>query len=164
LVQFSHGGIFSAKKSHQTDLKDLFKCGEKGPGNRIGTHATNTNRAEPRKSALVWPSGGKDFEQMFTNKRKKLTGWWGCEPVSPASLSLRLMNLLPPPASTASHTPIAVTATSSDASARHHGSFVISLSLCPPPPLGRGRGRRSWEGIATDAKNSSSGTTVKTQT
>jgi hypothetical protein len=60
-------------------------------------------------------------------------------PVSPASLSLRLMNLLPPPASTASHTPIAVTATTSDASTCHQRSFIIYLD--PPRQSVEWRGR-----------------------
>jgi len=38
------------KKSHQTDLKDLFKCGEKGPGNRIGTHCTARHEHQPRRA------------------------------------------------------------------------------------------------------------------
>jgi hypothetical protein len=105
-----------------------------GTGNRIGTHATNNNRAKPKKSSSFAINPNRQPAERFFFKKKMFrinTGRWGCEPVSPASLSFRLMNLLPPPASTASHTPIAVTATSSDASARHHGSFVISLAFAP---------------------------------
>lgn len=73
-------------------------------------------------------------------------------PVSPASLSLRLMNLLPPPASTASHTPIAVTATTSDASICH---FIISAGRPPTSPSVGGveRTRELLEGQER-AKNS----------
>jgi hypothetical protein len=52
----AHQAIVTAKRKkagavckphfHQTDLKDFFKRGEKGPGNRIGT---NTNRDEPNQ-------------------------------------------------------------------------------------------------------------------
>uniref|UniRef100_J3LGL7 Uncharacterized protein n=1 Tax=Oryza brachyantha TaxID=4533 RepID=J3LGL7_ORYBR len=73
----------------------------------------------------------------------------GYQPVSPASLSFRLRNLRPPPARTASHTPIAVTAATSDASTRHHRSFIIS-TLSRPPHRG---GKRESKGMDQE-KNS----------
>lgn len=123
-----------------TDLKDFFKRGEKGPGNRIGR---NTNRDEPNEGRIFLSlpyqpnKPTKKIEEFKNKRRKKRADGDANEPVSPASLSLRLMNLLPPPASTASHTPMAVTAITSDASARHHRSFIIPPARRPAFPLHR---------------------------